>query len=252
VPLELTGLKASTRDGRIRQASLCARPCAAHMAPGPVVIRTSTSRLARDGRSDPGAVPHGQARQGFAARRRAPTGSFGTGSSRWRRNNGCGGESRSIPPTPRAGAPSTGSSTSGRSRPRRAAPRGGLVIGRRGLGHRARRREGDSTRAVHRDERAADSVVSGDRRPHTEPEDRSRWADRDRGQRPSWRTDPPGRATETFVVAAGRNQFCSVFRTVTSISRGTASRSQKEPAASCGVRRQARLRLGSSRTRHNM
>jgi IS605 OrfB family transposase len=48
-----------------------------------------------------------------------------------------------------------------------------LVIGRRGLGHRARRRERcDSTRAVHRDERAADSVVSGDRRPHTEPEDR--------------------------------------------------------------------------------
>jgi biotin carboxylase len=48
-----------------------------------------------------------------------------------------------------------------------------LVIGRRGLGHRARRRERcDSTRAVHREKRAADSVVSGDRRPHTEPEDR--------------------------------------------------------------------------------
>jgi hypothetical protein len=46
-----------------------------------------------------------------------------------------------------------------------------LVIGRRGLGHRARRREGcDSTRAEHLVRRATDSVVCGVASHHTEPE----------------------------------------------------------------------------------
>ena len=48
-----------------------------------------------------------------------------------------------------------------------------LVVGRRGLGHRARRRERcDSPRAEHRGERATDSVVPDVCTPPTEPEDR--------------------------------------------------------------------------------
>ena len=48
-----------------------------------------------------------------------------------------------------------------------------LVIGRRGLGHRARRWGWcDSARAEHRGERATDSVVSGAVTPLIEPEDR--------------------------------------------------------------------------------
>jgi len=87
VPLELTGLKASTRDGRIRQAISCVLALARTHGAGAVVIEDlDFVAWPRRAGSDPGAVPHGQARQGLPPpRRRLRQASFGTGSSRWRR-----------------------------------------------------------------------------------------------------------------------------------------------------------------------
>ena len=63
-----------------------------------------------------------------------------------------------------------------------------VMIGRRGLGHRARRREGcDSTRAAHREERATDSVAS--RAPGSSRSLAGRPA---AGQRHLSRNTPPG------------------------------------------------------------
>jgi len=123
VPLELTGLKASTRDGRIRQAISCVLALARTHGAGAVVIEDLDFVAWREeGRERSGRRPsRGKRAKGF--RRLVaglPTGKFRDRLVQMAANNGVA-VIASIPPTPRAGAPSTGSSTSGRSRPRRAA-----------------------------------------------------------------------------------------------------------------------------------
>ena len=78
-----------------------------------------------------------------------------------------------------------------------------MVIGRRGLGHRARRRERcDSTRAEHREERATNSAVHGVTKPIRKPVDREA-----RGQlQPQRKTRPAERATAGDQVAEDRSR----------------------------------------------
>ncbi len=172
VPLELTSLKSSTRDGRLRPAICwCARPGAriwrrAGHDRGPR-LRCPGARRAG---SDPAPSLPGQARQGLPSPRR--------GNCRQARSGNRlvnGGAVIAVDPayTSRWGAEHWLDARKQISPETSGHHAAALVIGRRGLGHRARRRERcDSTRAVHRDERAAKSVVPGDRRPHTEAEDR--------------------------------------------------------------------------------
>ena len=176
VPLELTGLKASTRDGRIRQAISCVLALARTHGAGAVVIEDLDFVAWREeGRERSGRRPsRGKRAKGF--RRLVaglPTGKFRDRLVQMAANNGVAVIAVDPAYTSRWGAEHWLEHLGQISPEASGHHAAALVIGRRGLGHRARRRERcDSTRAVHRDERAADSVVSGDRRPHTEPEDR--------------------------------------------------------------------------------
>jgi len=131
------------------------------MAPGG---RDRGPRLRRLARGGPGAIRApsltGQARQGLPPpRRRAPTGKFRDRLVQMAANNGVAVIAVDPAYTSRWGAEHWLEHLGQISPEASGHHAAALVIGRRGLGHRARRRERcDSTRAVHRDERAADSV----------------------------------------------------------------------------------------------
>ncbi len=108
-----------------------------------------------------------------------------------------------------------------------------LVIGRRGLGHRARRRGGcDSSRAAHRDERATNSAVpsgvSQSREAEHREDGRSCMRQRTRsGERPPRRPGGP----RPFGAARSQQSYLLLRRgTVPARSRGAAS----PQASGCG------------------
>ncbi len=176
VPLELTGLKASTRDGRIRETiSKVLALARAHGAGAVVIEDLDFVAWREEGRERSGRRPSRGKRAKDFRRLVAglPTGKFRDRLVQMATNNGVAVIAVDPAYTSRWGAEHWLDALEQISPEASGHHAAALVIGRRGLGHRARRRERcDSTRAVHRDERAADSVVSGDRRPHTEPEDR--------------------------------------------------------------------------------
>jgi len=121
VPLELTGLKASTRTAESDRPSPVCSPLRAHMAPGGRDRGLDFVAWREEGRERSGRRPsRASAPRLPPPRRRLPTGKFRDRLVQMAANNGVA-VIAVDPPTPRAGAPSTGSSTSGRSRPRRAA-----------------------------------------------------------------------------------------------------------------------------------
>ena len=176
VPLELTGLKASTRDGRIRQTISCVLALARTHGAGAVVIEDLDFVAWREEGRERSERRPSRGKRGKDFRRLVaglPTGKFRDRLVQMATNNGVAVIAVDPAYTSRWGAEHWLDALEQISPEASGHHAAALVIGRRGLGHRARRRERcDSTRAVHREKRAADSVVSGDRRPHTEPEDR--------------------------------------------------------------------------------
>jgi biotin carboxylase len=176
VPLELTGLKASTRDGRIRETISKVLALARAHGAGAVVIEDLDFVAWREEGRERSERRPSRGKRGKDFRRLVaglPTGKFRDRLVQMATNNGVAVIAVDPAYTSRWGAEHWLDALEQISPEASGHHAAALVIGRRGLGHRARRRETcDSTRAVHREKRAADSVVSGDRRPHTEPEDR--------------------------------------------------------------------------------
>jgi hypothetical protein len=176
VPVELAGLPASTRDGRLRAgiseliAAANTNGCRA------IVIENLEFIEAREeGREHTGRRPS-RGKRGKAFRRLVaglPTGKFRDRLVQVASNAGLAVIAIDPAYTSKWGAEhwlaplqQISSETSGHHA-------AAVVIGRRGLGHRARRREGcDSSRAVHREERAANSAVQGVATLIREPVDR--------------------------------------------------------------------------------
>ena len=218
VPLELTGLPASTRDGRIRRAisEVLALAARAWRRGG----RDRGPRLRRPARGGSGAIRAppltGQARQDLPPPRRRTPDREVPGPAR-----PDGDEQRvaviAVDPayTSRWGAEHWLDPLQQISPEASGHHAAAVVIERRGLGHRARRRERyDSTRAVHRDKRAADSVVSVDRRPHTEPEDRKAGGQARRDRGPSLANEHPPATRRPRTVRGHRRAGLSVLLSV--------------------------------------
>jgi len=121
VPLELTGLKASTRTAESDRPSPVCSPCAHTWRRAVVIEDLDFVAWREEGRERSGAVLTGKRAKGF--RRLVaglPTGKFRDRLVQMAANNGVAVIAVDPAYTSRW-APSTGSSTSGRSRPRRAA-----------------------------------------------------------------------------------------------------------------------------------
>jgi hypothetical protein len=176
VKLELSGLPAPTRDGRLRAAiSELIDVAQANACSAIAVENLDFVESREDGREQSGRRPS-RGKRGKAFRRLVaglPTAKFRERLVQMATNQGLVLIAVDPAYTSKWGAehwlvPLQQIST-GASRHHAAA----LVIGRRGLGHRARRRERcDSTRAAHREERATNSAVRGVASPSRKPVDR--------------------------------------------------------------------------------
>ncbi|MGB9111450.1 MAG: hypothetical protein WCF24_01835 [Acidimicrobiales bacterium] len=176
VPLCLAGLSTSTRDGRIRKAvSEVLALARAHGARAIVIEDLEFSAPREEGREGSRRRPS-RGKRGKGFRRLVaglPTGKFRDRLVQMATNKGVAVIAVDPAYTSRWGAEHWLDSLKQISPEASGHHAAALLIGRRGLGHRARRRERcDSSRAAHREKGATDSVVSGDRSPHTEPEDR--------------------------------------------------------------------------------
>lgn len=176
VPIELKGLPSSTRDGRLRAAVFeLINTAKIHNCRAIVIENLDFAKSRKEGREEQGRRPS-RGRRGRSFRRLVadlPTAKFRDRlvqmatnknlpviavdpaySSKWGAEHWLGALKEISP----------------KSSGHHAAA---LVIGRRGLGHRARRRERcDLTRAEHREKRATNSAVSGVVSPSGKPEDR--------------------------------------------------------------------------------
>ena len=196
IPLTLDGLSASTRDGRIRGAIADVLALAVHHGARAIVIENlDFSAQRNNGREHAGNRPS-RGRRGRGVRRMIagmPTATLRDRLVQMATNKNL--EVIAIDPasTSKWGAEHWLSPLQEISPDMTGHHAAAVVIGRRGLGHRARRREGcDSTRAAHREERATNSVAP--RAPG------SSWSHSSRppaGQRhSSQKTLPGGRASE--------------------------------------------------------
>jgi len=188
VPLELTGLKASTRDGRIRQAISCVLALARTHGAGAVVIEDLDFVAWREeGRERSGRRPsRGKRAKGF--RRLVaglPTGKFRDRLVQMAANNGVAVIAVDPAYTSRWGAEHWLEHLGQISPEASGHHAAALVIGRRGLGHRARRRERCECAGINRhgegDERALRRRGSDPRRPRVmrrRPQGRRRSVDR--------------------------------------------------------------------------
>ena len=143
IGLDLAGLPATARDGRLRAAISGLIATAGQHGARAVVIEDLDFAAARsEGRERNGNRPS-RGRRGRGFRRAVsgiPTARFRDASSRWPPTRACRSSS-SIPPTPPGGGPSTGSHPLREHHPKTTGHHAAaLVTGRRGLGHRARRR----------------------------------------------------------------------------------------------------------------
>ena len=176
VPIELSGLPASTRDGHLRAGISALIAAAVTTRCSAIVIEDLDFAAQREaGRELVGRRPS-RGKRGRAFRRMVaglPTGKFRERLVQMAANRGLAviavdpaysskwGAEHWLAPIQQISFDASGHHAAA------------LVIGRRGLGHRARRRERcDSTRAAHREERATDSAGQGVAQPIREPVDR--------------------------------------------------------------------------------
>lgn len=176
VELELAGLPASTRDGRLRGALSEVLALAGDVGARAIVIENLGFVAQREeGREHTGRRPS-RGKRGRSFRRLVaglPTAKLRDRLVQMAANKGLAVIAVDPAYTSRWGAEHWLDSVEQRATDDNGGHHAAaLVIGRRGLGHRARRRERcDSPRAEHRGERATDSVVLGGCIPSTEPED---------------------------------------------------------------------------------
>jgi len=176
LPVELAGLSTSTRDGRLRQAISKLIACAKANGCSAIVIEDLDFADSREeGREHAGNRPS-RGRRGKAFRRLVaglPTAKFRDRLAQMATNQGLAviavdaaytskwGAEHWLAPLKRISTDASGHHAAA------------LVIGRRGLGHRARRREGcDRARAEHLVRRATNSAVRSVAKPLRKPMDR--------------------------------------------------------------------------------
>lgn len=201
VAVELVGLAASTRDGRLRAAISDLITTAKTSGCRAIIVEDLDFVEGREeGREHSGRLPS-RGRRGKSFRRLVaglPTAKFRDRLVQMATSAGLAVIAVDPAYTSRWGAQHWLASLREISPVATGHHAAALVIGRRGLGHRARRRGGcDLSRAAHRDERATNSAVpcgvSPSREPeHREADGRSRMRQRTRtGERPSPATRPP-------------------------------------------------------------
>ncbi len=176
IAVELAGLPATTRDGHLRQAiSELLVAAKANGCRAIVIEDLDFAQSREEGREYRGRRPS-RGQRGRAFRRLVaglPTAKFRDRLTQMAANQGMAviavdpaytsrwGKEHWLAPLQQISSEASGHHAAA------------LVIGRRGLGHRARRREGcDSTRAEHREERATNSAVCDVAKPIRRPVDR--------------------------------------------------------------------------------
>lgn len=206
VPIELAGLPASTRDGHLRKAISALTGLAREHGCRAIVIEDVDFVANREeGRERQGNRPN-RGRRGKSFRRLVaglPTAKFRERLIQMATNAGLfvvavdpaytskWGAQHWLAPLKQASPQANGHHAAA------------LVIGRRGLGHRARRRERcDSTRPEDREERAADSAVHGIATPVREP------VDREAQERPHPRRKTRAAERNTTGEQGGKDRSC--------------------------------------------
>jgi len=206
VPIELAGLPASTRDGHLRKAISALTGLAREHGCRAIVIEDVDFVANREeGRERQGNRPN-RGRRGRSFRRLVaglPTAKFRQRLIQMATNAGLfvvavdpaytskWGAQHWLAPLKQASPQANGHHAAA------------LVIGRRGLGHRARRRERrDSTRPEDREERAADSAVHGVATPIREP------VDQEARERPHPRRKTRAAERNTTGDQGGKDRSC--------------------------------------------
>ena len=176
VPLDLAGLRASTRDGHLRAAIAELIGAAKINVCRAIVVENLDFAGSREqGRERSGNRPS-RGRRGRSFRRLVsglPTAKFRQRLVQMATNGGLAVIAVDPAYTSKWGAEHWLAPLQAISTEASGHHAAALVIGRRGLGHRARRREGcDSSRAEHRQERATNSAVQGVAKPIRKPVER--------------------------------------------------------------------------------
>jgi hypothetical protein len=206
VPIELAGLPASTRDGHLRKAiSALTGLAREHRCRAIVIEDVDFVANREEGRERQGNRPN-RGRRGKSFRRLVaglPTAKFRERLIQMATNAGLFVVAADPAYTSKWGAQHWLAPLKQASPQADGHHAAALVIGRRGLGHRARRRERcDSTRPEDREERAADSAVHGVATPIREP------VDREARERPHPRRKTRAAERNTTGEQGGKDRSC--------------------------------------------